>query len=59
MMSNTTTHKRQHVYIYAKAVLVEPATSTKTADYKELQMCRDGHEDFRGVGHLGEVHITF
>lgn len=46
-----------YLHTHAKAVSVSPAAN-KTAEYKELQMCRDGHEDFRSVGHQGEVHTN-
>lgn len=54
---NAHTQYTGHIYTHAKAVSVSPAAN-KTAEYKELQMCRDGHEDFRSVGHQGEVHTN-
>lgn len=36
-----------------------PPAANKTADHKELQLCRDRHEDFGGIGHRGEVHTDF
>lgn len=47
-----------HVHTKQKTISVYPAAN-KTADHKELQLCRDRHENFGGVGHWGEVHTDF
>lgn len=58
---NAHTYVNMLVYLHAhkqQTVSVEPAAN-ETADLKELQLCGDRHEDFRGVGHQGEVHTDF
>lgn len=53
-------NKNAHIYVNMRLHLHTRKSSNlyqlnqppkKTADDKELQLCRDRHEDFRGVGH--------
>lgn len=53
-------NKNAHIYVNMRVCLHTHTQSsklyqlsqppTKTADQKELQLCRDRHEDFKGVG---------